>query len=254
MIDAADKAKVKLMVAYRLHLEEANMNTVELAQAGTLGDLRLFSSVFTMQVREGDIRLQKELGGGTLYDIGVYCINAARYLFRDNPTSVSAFSERGDHRRFKEVDEMTAGLMRFPGNRLASFVCSFGASDVSAYDLVGTRGSVRVDPAYEYVGPLKQQLSSNGKTKVRRFPSRDQFAPELVYFSNCILKNSQPEPSGQEGLIDIQIVQALYRSARTGKPVSLSPVKKQPWPTIKQVMRRPPVSKPRLVKVKSPSL
>jgi len=254
MIDAAEKAQVKLMVAYRLHLEEANMATVQLARSGKLGNLRLFSSVFTMQVREGDIRLQKEFGGGTLYDIGVYCINAARYLFRDNPTSVSAFSMQGDNRRFKEVDEMTAAFLHFPGDRLASFVCSFGAADVSAYDLVGTKGLVRVDPAYEYVGRLKQQISLNGKTKIREFPPRDQFAPELVYFSNCILKNTEPEPSGLEGLIDIQIVQALYRSAKGGKPVTLPPAEKQQWPTMKQVVRRPPVSKPKLVKVKSPSL
>lgn len=254
MIDAAEKAQVKLMVAYRLHLEEANMNTVQLARSGKLGNLRLFSSVFTMQVREGDIRLQKEFGGGTLYDIGIYCINAARYLFRDNPTSVSAFTVQGENRRFKEVDEMTAALLHFPGDRLASFVCSFGAADVSAYDLVGTKGLVRVDPAYEYVGRLKQQISLDGKTKVREFPSRDQFAPELVYFSNCILKNTEPEPSGLEGLIDIQIVQALYRSAEKGKPVALQQVEKQQWPAMKQVVRRPPVSKPKLVKVKSPSL
>jgi glucose-fructose oxidoreductase len=254
MIDAAEKAQVKLMVAYRLHLEEANMNTVQLARSGKLGNLRLFSSVFTMQVREGDIRLQKEFGGGTLYDIGVYCINAARYLFRDNPTAVSAFTVQGENRRFKEVDEMAAALLHFPGDRLASFVCSFGAADVSAYDLVGTRGLVRVDPAYEYVGRLKQQISLNGKTKIREFPPRDQFAPELVYFSNCILKNTEPEPSGLEGLIDIQIVQALYRSAEKGKPVALQQVEKQQWPAMKQVVRRPPVSKPKLVKVKSPSL
>ena len=254
MIDAAEKARVKLMVAYRLHLEEANMNTVQLARSGKLGNLRLFSSVFTMQVREGDIRLQKELGGGTLYDIGVYCINAARYLFRDSPTSVSAFAVHGENRRFKEVDEMAAALLDFPGDRLASFVCRFGAADVSAYDLVGTKGLVRVDPAYEYVGRLKQQISLNGKTKIREFPPRDQFAPELVYFSNCILKNAEPEPSGMEGLIDIQIVQALYRSAKIGKPVTLQPAEKQEWPSVKQVVRRPPVSKPQLVKVKSPSL
>ena len=254
MIDAAEKAQVKLMVAYRLHLEEANMNTVQLARSGKLGNLRLFSSVFTMQVREGDIRLHKELGGGTLYDIGVYCINAARYLFRDNPTSVSAFAVQGENRRFKEVDEMTAALLHFPGDRLATFVCSFGAADVSAYDLVGTKGLVRLDPAYEYVGSLKQQISLNGKTKLREFPPRDQFAPELVYFSQCILNNTDPEPDGLEGLIDVQIVRALYRSVKSGKPVILRPVEKQQWPNMKQVVRRSPVSKPRLVKVKSPSL
>jgi glucose-fructose oxidoreductase len=254
MIRAADQKPVKLMVAYRLHLEEANMKTVELAQSGKLGTLRLFSSVFTMQVRQGDIRVKEDLGGGTLYDIGVYCINAARYLFQDNPTAVSAFSVRGTERRFREVDEMTAALLHFPGDRLASFVCSFGAADVSAYDLVGTEGSVRVDPAYEYVGPLKQEITLGGKTKTREFPWRDQFAPELLYFSDCILNDTKPEPSGLEGMIDVQIVQALYRSAKTRRPVALSLPRKSRWPSPRQVLRRPRVHKPKLVNVESPSL
>ena len=254
MIEAAEKSRVKLMVAYRLHLEEANLNTIELAHSGKLGELRLFNSIFTMQVRDGDIRLKKRFGGGTLYDIGVYCINAARYVFRDNPISVSAFSVQGKDRRFKEVDEMTGGLLHFPWDRVASFVCSFGATDVSAYDLVGTKGLVRMDPAYEYVGHLKQQISIQGKVKTRTFPKRDQFAPELVYFSNCVLNDKEPEASGVEGLIDIQIVQALYRSSKSGKPVALQPAKKQQWPSMKQMVRRPPVSKPTLIKVKSPSL
>src|SRR6185437_13504745 len=100
---------------------------------GKLGNLRLFNSVFTMQVREGNIRVEAELGGGSLYDIGVYCINAARYVFQANPTKVGACTVKGTDRRFREVDEMATAWLEFPGNRLATFVCSFGAADVSAY-------------------------------------------------------------------------------------------------------------------------
>ena len=254
MITAAEQGNVKLMTAYRLHLEEGNMKTVQLAQSGKLGNLRLFNSVFTMQVREGDIRVQKELGGGTLYDLGVYCINAARYLFQENPTSVSAFSVGGTDKRFQEVDEMTAALLHFPGDRLATFVCSFGAADVSAYEVVGTKGRARLDPAYEYVGPLKQHVTIEGKEQSREFAARDQFAAELLYFSDCVLQNKEPEPSGLEGLIDVQIVQALYRSAKTGRPVKLSLPSKSRWPNPRQTRQRPPVRKPKLVKVQSPSL
>jgi glucose-fructose oxidoreductase len=254
MIQAADRADTKLMVAYRLHFEEANMNTVELARSGKLGNLRLFNSVFTMQVREGDIRVDAKLGGGSLYDIGVYCINAARYVFQANPTKVSACTIKGTDRRFREVDEMTTAWLEFPGNRLATFVCSFGAADVSAYEVVGTKGHIRLDPAYEYVGELDQNIVLNGKSRSRRYGSRDQFAPELLYFSDCILNDRDPEPSGLEGLIDVAIVEALYRSARTGRPVSLSLSDKKQWPVTDQVIKRPPVRKPTLVRVKSPSL
>ena len=150
MINAAAENGVKLMTAYRLHFEQANMKAVEIAQSGKLGELRAFNSVFTMQVKDGDIRLQKDLGGGTLYDIGIYCINAARYLFQDEPIEVFGFSANNGEKRFKEVDEMFSAILRFPDERLASFTTSFGASDVSAYQIVGTEGDLRVDPAYEF--------------------------------------------------------------------------------------------------------
>jgi predicted dehydrogenase len=254
MIQAADQTDAKLMIAYRLHFEEANMNTVEVAGSGKLGKLRLFNSVFTMQVREGDIRVKAKLGGGSLYDIGVYCINAARYIFQANPTKVSASTVKGTDRRFRDVDEMTTAWLEFPDDRLATFVCSFGAADSSAYDVIGTKGRVRLDPAYEYIGELRQDITLNGKSRTQRYKSGDQFAPELMYFSDCILKDRRPEPSGLDGLIDVAIVEALYRSDRTGRPVSLSLPDKKQWASDHQVMKRPPVQKPRLVRVKSPSL
>ena len=254
MIRAAERARTKLMIAYRLHLEGANVNAVEIARSGKLGKLRMVNSVFALQVREGDIRVRRKMGGGSLYDIGVYCINAARYLFQDNPVEVSSFSVKGTDRRFREVDEMSGALLRFPGDGLASFICSFGAADVSSYEVIGTKGRLQVDPAYEYVGPLTQRLTLDGKTQTRQFPAGDQFAAELIYFSDCIRRNKEPEPSGLEGLIDVQIIQALYRSAARRKPVKLAPPAKRRWPTKKQVIRRPPVRKPTLVHTQSPSL
>jgi glucose-fructose oxidoreductase len=254
MIRAARQGRVKLMIAYRLHFEKANMSAVQLVRSGELGPVRFFSSVFTMQVRAGDVRVKRKYGGGSLYDIGVYCINAARYLFGDEPLEVSAFDVRGTDRRFKEVDEMTGALLRFPQDRLAMFLCSFGATDVSAYDVVGTKGRLRVEPAYEYVGELKQQITIGGKTRERTFPGRDQFAAELIYFSDCILKNHVPEPSGEEGINDVRIIEALYESAKTRRPVVLKNLRQKRPATAKQIISRPPVKKPKLVEVKSPSV
>jgi predicted dehydrogenase len=254
MIRAADRARTKLMIAYRLHLEGANMHAVEIARSGKLGKLRMFNAVFALQVREGDIRVRRKMGGGSLYDIGVYCINAARYLFQDNPVEVCAFSVKGTDRRFREVDEMSGALLRFPGARLASFVCSFGAAHVSSYELVGTKGRLQVDPAFRYVGPLRHRLTLDGKTQTKWFPAGDQFAAELIYFSDCIRNHKEPELSGLEGLIDVQIVQALYRSAAQRAPVKLTLQAKHLWPTKKQVIRHPPVRKPTLVHTQSSSL
>ncbi|MEO6463136.1 MAG: Gfo/Idh/MocA family oxidoreductase, partial [Candidatus Eisenbacteria bacterium] len=252
MIRAAEVGRVKLMTAYRLHFEAANMRAVEIAGSGKLGDPRLFTSTFTMQVRPGDIRLQRALGGGTLYDIGVYCIQAARYLFRSDPIEVQAFQVAGKDHRFGEVDEMTSAMLRFPGDRLASFIVSFGAADVSAYRLVGTKGSLVLDPAYEYAGERRMRVTIDERTRERVFKPSDQFAAELLHFSDSILHDRDPEPSGVEGWIDVQIIEALLRSAASGRPEKLDLPPRSRRPSARQVIHRPPVRKPALVRVQSP--
>ena len=106
----------------------------------------MFNSVFCMQVEEGNIRLQAATGGGTLYDIGIYCINAARYLFRDEPTEVFALAASNGESRFDEVrrDDVAASCAS-PGERLATFTCSFGAAEASSYDVVGTKGVLHME-------------------------------------------------------------------------------------------------------------
>src|SRR6266850_2503007 len=121
MMQACQQHQVKLMTAYRLHFEKANLEAIQIVQSGKLGEPRYFNSTFSMQVKPGNIRLRKKMGGGTLYDIGIYCINAARYLFRAEPVEVFAFSAKNDDERFREVDEMTTAVLRFPDERLANF-------------------------------------------------------------------------------------------------------------------------------------
>jgi glucose-fructose oxidoreductase len=252
IIAAARRGRVKLMVAYRLHFEEASLKAVEIARSGKLGEARIFASTFTMQVRAGNIRLQGE-GGGGLYDIGIYCINAARALFAAEPTEVVAFAASTGEKRFREVDEITAATLRFPGDRLASFTCSLGGADVSEYRVVGTKGSLRVDPAYEYAEGLSHELQTGDKAKKRTFGKRDQFAAELLYFSDCVRRRREPEPSGEEGLADVRVIRALLRSVRTRRPVRLGPFVRRRRPRLAQEIERPPVRKPRVVRAQPPS-
>ncbi|MDX1952001.1 MAG: Gfo/Idh/MocA family oxidoreductase [Verrucomicrobiota bacterium] len=253
MIQAAQKSGVKFMTAYRLHTEETNLRAIELIKSKKIGEPRIFNSLFSFHVTDQEnIRLKKARGGGPVYDIGTYCINAARYIFQAEPEEVSAFTASNKERRFKEVEEMASVIMRFPGERLASFTCSFGAADSGYFEVIGTKGTLRVDPAYEYAEPLAMELTIDGKAKKQVFPKRDQFAAEISYFSDCILKNRQPEPSGWEGLADIRIIEAIHRSARTGKAVRLKPFTKKDRPSIRQEIRKPASKEPRLVNVKSP--
>jgi len=253
MIDACRANDVKLMIAYRLHFEEINLKAVDLVRQGRIGEPKLFNSSFAMTVRPDDIRTRKRLGGGTLYDIGVYCINAARYLFRGEPIEVMAVSVNAGTRTLNEIDESTGALLRFEGERVAAFVTSFNAADVASYRIVGTKGQLHVDPAYEYAEGLAYELTVNGRTTRTRIGKRDQFAPELLYFSDCILEDREPEPSGEEGLQDVRIVEALYKSARTGKAVSIPPYRENKRPTGRQRIVRPGIRKPALVKARSAS-
>src|ERR1700723_215132 len=210
-----ENAGVKFMVAYRLHFERGNLNAIDVVNSGKVGEPRIFTSVFSQQVKAGNSRLKKNVGGGAIYDMGVYCINAARYLFRAEPNEVFGWSLNSGDKRFQEVPEMTSALLKFPDDRIASFATSFGATDRSVFEVIGTQGVVKMDPAYEMAEDLKGEVTIDGHTTKKVFKKRDQFAPELVYFSDCILNNKQPEPSGQEGLADVRVIRALLESAET---------------------------------------
>jgi predicted dehydrogenase len=253
MIAACRRHRVKLMIAYRLHFEEINLAVIDLVRRGRIGVPKFFNSSFAMTVRGANIRTNGEMGGGTLYDIGVYCINAARHLFRAEPRDVMAISVNSGGALLREIDESTGALLHFEGDRVAAFVTSFNAADVGAYRIVGTKGQVRVDPAYEYAEGLSYELTIGDKTSRKRIPKRDQFAPELLYFSDCIRRNREPEPSGEEGLQDVRIVQALYQSAKTRRAVKMPAYRAAKRPTGRQRIRRPGIAKPALIKVKGAS-
>jgi predicted dehydrogenase len=252
MIEAASQGNAKLMVAYRLHFEEGNLSAAEAVREGKIGEPRIFRSAFSQQVTPGNTRLGEE-GGGPIYDLGVYCINAVRHLFDAEPHEVFAYHATGNDHRFETVPEMTGVLMRFPQDRVASFECSFGAADRSSYEVIGTKGVLKMDPAYEMVEDLKSEIIVEGRARVSTFKKRDQFGPELVYFSNCILNDKEPEPGGVEGLADMRVIDAILESAKTAKPVAIGPAQHIQKPTIAQEIRKPPVDQPQLVRAQSPS-
>jgi len=253
IIQACAENGVKLMTAYRLHFERGNLEAIEIVRSGKIGDPRIFNSVFTMQVSKGNIRTETAFGGGTLYDIGVYCINAARYIFADEPVEGLCLSAAGEDPRFRKVEEMAGAILRFPKERLASFVSSFGASNTADFEVVGTKGRLRVCQAFDYSMPVILELMVNGRTQRKMYPLRDQFAPELIYFSDCILHDREPEPSGIEGLRDVYIIRSLYQSANSRSPVKREQIQRKRHPSLKQQIYRPRTVKPKLVHVSAPT-
>lgn len=249
MARACRENAVKLMVAYRLHFERANLEALQLVRSGKIGEPRVFESVFTHVVRPFDIRTRPELGGGACFDLGVYCINAARHLFGDEPSLVFALGQERHG-----ADDTTTAVLQFPKGRVAHFTVSNSTAAVSSYRIAGTEGDLRVEPAYEYADKLEHHLTVDGKLSQQSFSKRDQFAPELSYFSSCILENRAPEPDAEEAICDLRVVEAILESEQTGKPVPLAPRERTRHPNLAQEQKKPAVGKQKPVNAPSPSV
>jgi glucose-fructose oxidoreductase len=246
MTRAAERSGVTFMVAYRLHFDPATLRAIDLARDRRAGDLRIFASVFSSPVERGDIRLERE-GRGGLFDLGIYCVNAARMVFRSEPVEVVAMHAGQGTGRFREVPEMTAALLRYPGERVAMFVCSLNAHKGSSWTAVAMKRHVRMDPAYSYHEPLVVHLRSDTVTRTNRYAIHDQFAAELDHFVAKIRSGLKTEPSAREGEADIRILDAIDRSARTGRRVRLRPVPRDAHPKRRQAKSHPAVGTVRIV-------
>jgi predicted dehydrogenase len=208
-----------------------------------------------MQVQPGNIRTQQARGGGPLLDLGIYCVNAARSLFRAEPTEVCAFgARRAGDRRFREIDEQVTAILRFPDDRVAQFVCSFGAYDHSALTVVGEKGRITMDPCYEYAGGLTVRTEVEGrKPREKTFPKRDQIAAELEAFARYLRQDQVPEPSGEEGLADMRVLDAITRSQWSGRVEKVGgPARPKRRAARSQNIKRPPHPMPDLVDVSPP--
>jgi glucose-fructose oxidoreductase len=222
-------------------------------RAGRIGEPRFLSTVFSQQVTPGNTRTQAEHAGGPLRDVGIYCINAARYLFRDEPTeAVALAATKPSDARFREIDEQVSALLRFPGERLAQLTCSFGAYGRSEYQVVGTKGTLRLCPAFN-MRDLTLEVEIGGKTTRKTFRRSDQVAPELEEFADCIRQDRDPEPSGREGLADMRIIEAIEASAKSARRVQVARVFPERRPTPGQGRRRGPHGRVATVNVQPPS-
>lgn len=222
MIRTCQTNRVKFMVSYRLQFHPAFAKAMDLVGAGHLGTLKTFSSELTTRVpTPEDVRLQRRLGGGSVYDLGVSGIAAARMLFGSEPAQVMAMTARTTRRYGGDVDEGTVALIRFPEERLAHFHSSFGEEPMSAMSLFGEEGWLTLSPAYRHEVDTRLLVSRHGRVEETIYPPSDQYAAETSYFSECILTDRQPEPSGIEGLQDVRTIEAIYRSGRDGRPVTL---------------------------------
>ncbi|CCE05171.1 putative glucose-fructose oxidoreductase oxidoreductase protein [Bradyrhizobium sp. STM 3843] len=247
MIAAAREAGVFLMTAYRLHNEPGTVAVLEHIRNGAIGRPLFFQSDFSFQAAQGNHRLKAASWGGPLQDIGVYCVNAARHIFAEEPIEAMAMVHRpSDDPRFREVDASLAALLRFPSGGLAQFVASFGAADVDNYRVVGTAGDLELDPGFRFETATKLRLRRDGEIRETQFRQIDHFGAQVDYFSDCIKAGTPPEADGEEGLADLRALVAIETAALTGQPQTITSLPRARHPT-PDMVRVTPVTDRRLV-------
>jgi len=223
MIDAARKADRKLMVAYRLRYEPFTQELIRMAREQELGPVKIIQTSAGFNIGDpNQWRLKKDMaGGGSLMDIGIYALQAARYISGEEPAEINAmaYSTPGDP-RFKEVEENINFQLRFPSGVLANCTSSYGCAYRSQFQALATKGWFELDPGLSYSG-LRMRVSRGNKIEEPSLGVRDHFALEMDHMSQCVMQNKEPLTPGEEGLRDLKIMTAIYEAARTGKTVKL---------------------------------
>ena len=232
MITACYKAGKKLMIAYRIQYESLNRQAQKLVRDKTYGATKFIQMMNCQnQAHDQQWRHKKALaGGGSLPDVGLYCLNTTRFLLGEEPTEVSAqiYSTPGDD-RFKEIEESVSFTLRFPGGAISQCMSGYGSFNARSYAVHAETGTIKMDPAFAYKGLEQERQHALGGKQLTEKPSnpdRDQFALEMDHMAECVRQNKTPYTPGEEGLQDQRIMEAIYQSARENKPVKLPAVAK----------------------------
>ena len=220
MIDACKAAGRQLAIGYRLHFEPNNLECVRLAREKIFGDLKFIDAGLGFAIGDPtQWRLKRALaGGGPLMDVGIYALQATRYLSGEEPARVSAMTTVTDPVKFKDVEESVTWQMTFPSGVMANCEATYRFGGINRHRTFARNGWFGLDSAYGY-GGLHGQRSDGQEI---RLPEINQFAAEMDDFAQCILDNRPTRVPGEEGLRDVKIMMAIYESARTGKTIELA--------------------------------
>ena len=222
MINACRAANKKLMIAYRCQYEPTNLRAIQIIRDGKLGKVQAIESANGFDISAGEWRLNRQLaGGGPLMDVGVYSLNACRYLTGEEPEHLEGYASVIDKDgRFKEVEENVSWTMKFPSGILASCNTTYGASMGGYYRVHGSKGTLHVEPAFGYQGQHLKADIKGGEKIDEPNPAKDpsQFVTQADYFANCVFENKEPKSDGQEGLRDMQLMSDIYKSAGRALP------------------------------------
>jgi predicted dehydrogenase len=216
MIDACRRANVKLMIAYRCQYHPSHLQAIELIRSGAVGRVLAIDSAFGFDIKPGEWRLNRKMaGGGPLVDVGIYSLNASRYLTGEDPAEIKAYASVIDHDgRFSQVEESDGWTMKFPSGTVASCSTTYGGLMDGYFRVVGSKGWIHMD-GFNYDGMhLTAELVSGEKID-QPDPIRapGQFTLEADYFADCVWNDRDPKTGGGEGLRDMTAISRIYESA-----------------------------------------
>src|SRR6202046_1142026 len=216
MIDAVKAANRVLGVGYRCRFEPHHLECMRLARSKEFGALKVVDAYFGYNSPPAVWRLNRALaGGGPLMDVGIYALQASRYLTGEEPVWVSAATTQGDPARFSQVEESVLWQAKFPSGAVSHCGSSYNAASTGYFRALAEHGWFGLDPAFNYDGT--RGMRSDGKP-IELAPT-DQVAVEMDDFAPCIMERTATRVPGEEGLRDVGIMMAIYESARTGKPI-----------------------------------
>ena len=258
MIAASERGGAKLMVAYRLHFEPGTLKAIERIREGEIGTVRFFNSSFSQQVKGQNHRAKHGFWAGPVTDMGPYPLNMVRNVFGAEPIAVAALGVNTDPERFtdesgKPFDDTVAVTLTFPAGRVASFSLSYSGGDVDEYRVVGRKGDLYSNPAYQVGTAIKHEWTVDKKKSTDSFKTTDHFGGEMKYFSECIVENKRPEPDGEEGMLDVRVLEAIEKALATGQVQHMEPYTRTRRPDPKQVQKLSKVKEPELVGAHKPS-
>jgi predicted dehydrogenase len=227
MIDACKKAGRQLAIAYRCRFDPHHIECIRLAREKVFGDLRIIEACFDIHLDQPPSawRFHKALsGGGCLMDVGIYALQATRFITGEEPVLVSGMETKTDPVKFKEVEESIIWQAKFPSGVIAYCSASYNSRLFGRYTAKADKGWFEMYPGFYYSG--NRGLRSDGQEI--RYPEVDalgdyyQFAAEMDDFAQCIMNNQPTRVPGEEGLRDVKIMMDIYKSVRTGKTVRLA--------------------------------
>ena len=222
MIDACKKAGVKLLVGYRMHFEPHTLEIIHMRKAGEFGKVLFFQGLSGFTIGDpAQWRLNKQLsGGGSMMDIGIYSINASRYMIGEDPVWVTAEETKNNPQKFKEgIDETIQFQLGFPGGAVASCLSTYSMNNLDRFFLDGTDGFAELNPGSNY-GPIRGR-TNKGELNA---PDVTHQTVQMDEMADIILRDKQPEVpvDGEEALKDLKIIDAIYEACRTAKRIKLT--------------------------------